>query len=214
MDGTLVNTEPYWIAAETALVEAHGGTWSEEEALKLVGQALEYSASVLRGKGVDLEPHEIIAHLTDRVIAQLAEFGPPWRPGAKELLIELREAGIPTALVTMSTRRMAEHVVGQLGFVGFDAIVSGDDVERGKPHPEAYLRGAQLLGVEASDCIAIEDSVPGITSAAASGAVTVGVPFMAEIPHSDAYTLWPSLDGRRVADLVALAGRAHEGNRA
>ena len=204
MDGTLVNTEPYWIAAETELIEAHGGTWTHEEALQLVGSGLDASALIIQAKGVTLSPEEIIDRLTDRVMAQLVEFGIPWRPGARELLLELRELGIPTALVTMSIGRMAHHVADRLGFVGFDAVVSGDDVTESKPHPESYLRGAELLGVRPEDCVAIEDSEPGIRSAAAAGTVAIGVPFMVDLPHDVAHVLWPTLAGRTIADLAAV----------
>ena len=204
MDGTLVNTEPYWISAETELIESFGGSWTHEEALQLVGSGLFTSATIIKAKGVDLPELEIIDILTDRVMEQLVEFGIPWRPGARELLTELREQGIPTALVTMSISRMAHHIADRLGFVGFDAVVSGDDVVNSKPHPESYLRGAELLGVNPADCIAIEDSEPGIRSAAAAGAVVIGVPFMVDLPDDVAHVLWPTLDGRTLADLAGL----------
>jgi len=204
MDGTLVNTEPYWISAETELIESFGGSWSHDEAMQLVGSGLWHSAAVLQAKGVALSADEIVDALTDRVLEQLVEFGVPWRPGAKELLIELRELGIPTALVTMSVSRMAHHVADQLGFVGFDAVVSGDDVTNAKPDPEPYLLGAQLLGVDPTHCVAIEDSLPGMASALAAGSVVIGVPFMVELPDDSAHALWPTLDGRHVADLAAL----------
>jgi len=208
MDGTLVNTEPYWIAAETDMVHEFGGEWTHEEALQLVGQGLWYSASVLQEKGVELASDEIIDRLTDRVIHQLTEFGIPWRPGARELLTELREANVPTALVTMSINRMAHHVADRLGFVGFDVVVSGDDVTNAKPHPESYLRGAELLGVNPAHCIAIEDSVPGITSASNAGALVIGVPFMVELMDAPANVIWPTLEGRTVANLEALYSAA------
>ena len=204
MDGTLVNTEPYWIAAETELIESFGGSWTHEEALQLVGSGLFASAQILQAKGVELSEADIIDKLTDRVMEQLVEFGIPWRPGARELLTELRENGIPTALVTMSISRMAHHIADRLGFVGFDAVVSGDDVTESKPHPESYLLGAQLLGVEPADCVAIEDSEPGIRSAAAAGAVTIGVPFMVDLPEDVAHVLWPTLDGRTLADVAGV----------
>ncbi|MBX3099711.1 MAG: HAD family phosphatase [Salinibacterium sp.] len=204
MDGTLVNTEPYWISAETELIEAHGGSWTHEEALELVGSGLFNSARIIQAKGVDLPEVEIIDELTDRVMEQLIEFGIPWRPGALALLTELREQRIPTALVTMSIGRMAHHVADRLGFVGFDAVVSGDDVTESKPHPEPYLRGAQLLGVDPAHCIAIEDSEPGIRSASAAGSVVIGVPFMVDLPDDVAHVLWPTLAGRTFADLAGV----------
>jgi HAD superfamily hydrolase (TIGR01509 family) len=204
MDGTLVNTEPYWIAAETELIRTYGGDWTHDEAMALVGSGLWHSARIIQAKGVTLTEDEIIDRLTDRVLEQLVELGIPWRPGARELLTELRAAAIPTALVTMSIHRMAHHVADRLGFHGFDAVVSGDEVTHAKPHPEPYLRGAELLGVDPAQCVAIEDSPTGIASAAAAGTLVVGVPFMLGLDHAGAHAVWPTLEGRTVDDLGAL----------
>lgn len=203
MDGTLVDTEPYWLDAEADLVASYGGTWTSQDGLTLVGSGLWHSASVLRGRGVDLSDDEIIQRLTDRVLEQVQEHV-PWRPGARELLAALKQAGIPTALVTMSIRRMAEHIVSTIEFDAFDHIVAGDEVTHSKPHPEPYLRGARLIGVAAADCIAIEDSTTGLASAVASGAVSIGVPMHSPLEHGLGYTVWPTLEGRSVADLSEL----------
>jgi HAD superfamily hydrolase (TIGR01509 family) len=203
MDGTIVDTEPYWMRAETALVESYGGTWTHDDALTLVGQGLWHSARLLQARGVALGEYEIIQSLTRSVMEQI-RIAVPWRPGAMELIAELREAGIPTALVTMSLRSLAELVVESIGFPAFDAIVSGDDVTHSKPHPEPYLRGAELLGVPIESCMALEDSEPGLASAVASGAVSIGVPHMVPMAESDAHTLWPTLAGRTLHDLSGV----------
>ncbi|MCU1543582.1 MAG: hydrolase [Microbacteriaceae bacterium] len=210
MDGTIVDTEPYWMRAETLLVESFGGTWSHEDALGLVGQGLWHSARRLQARGVTLTEDEIIQGLTRSVMEQI-RIAVPWRPGAMELLAALRKAGIPTALVTMSLRNLAELVVESMGFAAFDAIVSGDDVTHSKPHPEPYLRGAELLGVPIADCVAIEDSEPGLASAVASGAVSIGVPHVVPIPESDGHTLWPTLAGRTIDDLTGVFTAARNG---
>ncbi len=127
MDGTIVDTEPYWMVAEEALVGSFGGTWTHEDGLRLVGNGLDDSARILQEAGVDLPVAEIIDRLSDRVMEQiLVEV--PWRPGARELLREIREAGIPTALVTMSIGRMARQVADAVPFDAFDHVVAGDDV--------------------------------------------------------------------------------------
>jgi HAD superfamily hydrolase (TIGR01509 family) len=203
MDGTLVDTEPYWLTAETELVHAWGGQWSLEDGLSLVGSSLERSSLIIASRGVELEPDEIIQLLTDRVLTQLAD-EVPWRPGARELLIAVHEAGVPTALVTMSIRRMADHIAAAAGFPAFDVVIAGDEVVNGKPDPEPYLRAAQALGVDPVDCIAVEDSEFGVASAVASGATTLAVPLHVPLPPSSAYTLWDSLDGRTLDDLFDL----------
>jgi HAD superfamily hydrolase (TIGR01509 family) len=202
MDGTIVDTEPYWMAAETQLVTAHGGTWSEDDGLSLVGSGLWHSARVLQAHGVDLTEDEIIQSLTSMVLAQI-EVEVPWRPGALAMLEAIGASGMRSALVTMSIRRMAERVAEALPPGTFDAIVAGDDVTHSKPHPEPYLMGAAHLGVAAADCVAIEDSAPGVASAVASGAVVIAIPFHGEAPVGD-HTVWTTLEGRTLDDLRAV----------
>ena len=200
MDGTIVDPEPFWMGAETELVAQYGGTWTHEQGLAMVGLGLWDAAAVLQAAGVDLAADDIVSRLSSRVIEKFDE-GLPWRPGARELLASVKEAGIPTALVTMSIRRMAEAVAAAIGFAGFDVIVPGDEVEYPKPHPAAYLRAAEVLGVDITACVAVEDSVPGLASAVASGAATIVVPLQTTIEPNAAFTLWTSLEGRTVDDL-------------
>jgi len=204
MDGTIVDTEPYWMAAEEELVGSFAGTWTHDDALQLVGSGLWESARIFQDHGVALDADAIVEWLTRRVREQLEEFGLPWRPGARELLEALREASVPAALVTMSVRSMADDVIRQIPFHAFDAIVTGDSVANAKPHPEPYLVAAAELGVDIADCVAFEDSPPGVASAAASGAITVGVPNILSLDDAPATVLWASLDGRTVADVAAL----------
>jgi len=208
MDGTIVDTEPYWMRAEIALVTSFGGSWSAEDGMQLVGSGLVQSARILQQAGVDLPVEGIIDALTDRVMEQI-ETAVPWRPGARELIAELRAEGIPIALVTMSIRRMALQVAAAIGDSVFDTIVAGDDVENPKPHPEPYLRAAERLGVAIGDSVALEDSEFGLVSAVASGAATIGIPLHLTLHEGPTHELWPSLEGRTVDDLCAALARHH-----
>lgn len=204
MDGTLVDTERYWMAAEEELVESFGGTWGHDDALELVGSGLWEAAVFFPAMGVELDADTIVARLTSRVREQLDEHGVPWRPGAKELLEALRGASVPCALVTMSIRAMADDIIAAIPFHAFDVVVTGDSVERSKPHPEPYLTAAAQLGVEITDCVAIEDSPAGLSSAFASGAIAVGVPNILALEEAPSTVLWPTLEGVTVADVAAL----------
>lgn len=201
MDGTLVDTEPYWIAAEHELVEAHGGTWSHEQALQMVGNPLTESAKILQDAGVDLPSEQIIDFLISRVIEQV-RVEVPWQPGARELLAELGERGVPCALVTMSYRSLAEQVVQMAPAGAFETLVCGDEVTHGKPHPEPYLAAAERLGVDVTRCVAIEDSPTGIASARAAGAATLGVEAVVPVPVLPGLSRTPSL---ALVDVDALS---------
>jgi HAD superfamily hydrolase (TIGR01509 family) len=176
MDGTLVDTEPYWIEAEFELARRHGGRWSREHALQLVGNSLIESGRYIREHmGISLEPAEIVEELLDGVVSRVVR-EVPWRPGAKELLEDLRVAGTPCALVTMSYRRFVDPILAALPSGSFTAIVTGDTVSRGKPHPEPYEKAARLLGIAPESCLAIEDSNTGARSAEEAGCTVLVVP--------------------------------------
>ena len=204
MDGTLVDTEPYWISAEHAIVEEHGGVWSEEYAHELVGNDLMVSAEFIRAHSpVTLTPVEIVEELLRRVIVQVREHV-PWRPGARELLAALGSEGVPCVLVTMSWRSLADAVVDALPEGTFTALVTGDEVEHGKPHPEPYLAAARLLGVDVADCIAIEDSPTGVRSAVDAGVPTLAVPHVVPVPLMAGSVQVPSLRGLTPRDLTSV----------
>jgi len=203
LDGTLVDTEHYWLAAEEQLVTSFGGTWNWEDALQLVGSGLWHSARILQTYGVDLSEDAIVDSLTTTVLSHLQR-EVPWRPGALELLAALRDAGVTTALVTMSVRSLAQHVADSIGYPAFDAIVTGDEVENAKPHPEPYLKAAALLGVDPARSVAIEDSIPGLTSATAAGMVTIGVPHNIALMPDSGYRLVPTLTGFGLSELAEV----------
>jgi len=172
MDGTLIDTEPYWMAAEIELVEAHGGVWTREDAVAMIGSSMDVSAGLLQAAGVELEVAEIADALNTAVRAAVAA-GIPWQPGAHEVLRALHAAGVPQALVTSSFDVLAAPFADAVGL--FDVVVSGDTVARPKPHPEPYLAAARALGVDVAACVAFEDSRSGLASAVASGARVVAV---------------------------------------
>ncbi|WP_307786169.1 HAD family phosphatase [Rathayibacter sp. SD072] len=204
MDGTIVDSEPAWMAAQRRLVARWGGEWSEDDALAFVGSTLEQTALALRGAGVGLDDRAMEEELEGDVAADLrARIA--WRPGALELLRGVAAAGIPQAIATTSSRRLASIVAAALAeHVVLAGVVTGEDVSRGKPHPEPYLLAAHRLGVPITDCAAVEDSPIGLAAAVASGAAAVGVPHRVPLAEGPDRTLWPTLHGRTVEDLRAL----------
>ena len=205
MDGTLVDTEPYWIAAEHEIVEEHGGTWSDELAHQLVGNDLLFSAVFIKdNSAVEWEPERIVDELLARVVARVRQHM-PWRPGARELLEALRERGVPSALVTMSYSVIAEMIVAQCPEGTFEVVVTGDSVTHGKPHPEPYLTAASQLGVDVTRCVAVEDSPTGLASAHAAGAQVLGVQRAVAIPAAAGRSRLDTLVGLTIGDLGRIA---------
>lgn len=207
MDGTIVDTEPFWVDAQIALAAEFGGVWTVEHALECVGQTLEASAVIMQEIGVDMGVADIIERLTNDVMARLQGPDAPFRPGARELLAQFAAAGIPQALVTMSYRKMALLVASLLPEGTFATVVAGDDVERGKPFPDAYLQAAATLGVDATQAVAFEDSPTGVRAAVASGAVTIGVPHMVSLDDAGAHHLEPTLEGTTIEHIRMIQER-------
>lgn len=205
MDGTLIDSEPIWIAQQFVLAERHGGTWSHEQGLALVGSDMHDTAVAMQAAGVDLEEAELVATL-ERAVIDALRTEIPWRPGARELLAELRAEGVPQAIATTSSHEMADLVAGAAPAGAISVVVGAEDVAQTKPSPAPYLRAAELLGVRASDCVAVEDSTNGLRSAIASGAAALVVPNDAPLPEAGDFVVWPTLAGRTVADLRALLG--------
>lgn len=212
MDGTIVDTEPYWIQAEKDLVHSYGGSWTDSDAEAMIGQALTYSAGLLQNAGVPLGIREIIDRLIGAVVEQVRR-EVPWRPGARELLAELVEAGTPCVLVTMSEAVLAEEVCSRLPAGTFSFLVTGDMVRQGKPHPEPYQLAFDRLAAQVPDLakdrvVAVEDSFPGVTSARAAGLVTLGVPHFLPLPPDEGRHEWDTLAGKTAADLASLVRAA------
>ncbi len=204
MDGTIVDSEPYWIATEHELVESFDGTWTAEDAHSIVGFDLLDAAAELRDRGgVRLEPAAIVERLLDGVIAK-CRVELLWRPGARELLIEARDAGVPCVLVTMSWRRFADAVLAEAPEGVFVGSITGDEVEAGKPAPDPYLAAAEMIGLDPADCVAIEDSPTGVESALAAGCRTLAVPHVVDVPGRPGLTVWPGLAGRTLAEVMSI----------
>jgi HAD superfamily hydrolase (TIGR01509 family) len=210
MDGTLLDSERLWDAALGALAVHLGGELSPDARLAMVGRNSSESMAIFYGDlGID-EPDEAAdKQFVGERMLELYASDLVWQPGAAELLAEVRAAGVPTALVTSTVRRLVEVVLDTaLGRDTFDAVVCGDEVAVPKPDPESYRTAAARLGAPIARCVAIEDSPTGVASARAAGAVTVGVPGESPITNTDGIHLVSSLAEVNLAYLAGLVDPA------
>jgi HAD superfamily hydrolase (TIGR01509 family) len=204
MDGTLVDSEKLWDVALHELARAYGGALSQPARQAMVGQDSLTSMAILH---TDLgqperDPVAGAAWLENRV-GELFADGLRWRPGARELLEATRAAGIPTALVTSTVRRLVDIALPWLGAGNFNVVVCGDEVTATKPDPAPYLAAATLLGVPIGRCVAVEDSPTGVSSALAAGAAVLAVPSETPVEPADGVHILDSLTG---VDIDLLAG--------
>jgi HAD superfamily hydrolase (TIGR01509 family) len=176
LDGVLVDSEPVWNAAREQLVHERGGAWHDDATTDMMGMSSkEWSAYMHDRLGVPMGSAEINDDVVRRVAATYEE-RLPLLPHAVETVHELA-ARWPLGLASSSNRPIIELVLESSELAPcFAAIVSSEEVERGKPAPDVYLAAADGLGVDPEDCVAVEDSTNGIKSAVAAGMRTIAVP--------------------------------------
>jgi HAD superfamily hydrolase (TIGR01509 family) len=211
MDGTLVDSEKVWDVSLQDTARGLGGELSAGARASMVGSNLARSVGILLADvGLDHTP-ALAARAAEILVARTAELfarGLDWRPGARAALQAVRSAGLPTALVTNTGRRLTELALDGIGREHFDVTVCGDEVPRGKPDPDPYLRAAALLGLDPGDCVAVEDSPTGALAAERAGAAVLVVPSEVPVPGGARRTPRTSLVGLTVADLADCHARA------
>ncbi len=211
LDGTLVDSGPLWREAYAELASRLGGELTPSTWDRIAGRTMTASVEVVRAGLADGEActtSELAGWLVGRVEARLAAgAAPAWRPGAAEALVTVQDAGVPTALVTTTWRRVVSLLLLRLD-IGFDTIVCGDEITRGKPDPEPYLLAARRLGVGIADCLVVEDSPTGVAAGEAAGARVLAVPSAADIAPAAGRTVRPSLAGLTLNEVAAAGGTA------
>lgn len=176
LDGTLIESELRWSAARHEVTESAGGTWREEAQPAMMGLSTpEWIAYMQRELGVELGADQVRSRVVERLAASYRE-QLPLIPGATAAVRRLAERW-PLAVASSSPRELIELVVDLAGLGDtFEVILSSAEVARGKPSPDVYLRACELLGAAATATVAIEDSGPGVRSAAAAGMPVVLIP--------------------------------------
>ncbi|MEU4822538.1 HAD family hydrolase [Actinomadura citrea] len=206
MDGLLIDSEHVWLEVESEVMAWLGGEWSPAHQERLVGGSLYLAVDyMLELTGADAPREEVGRRMLDGMVERLSACV-PMMPGAKDLLAEVRAAGVTAALVSSSHRRLIEPVLDAVGREHFALSVAGDEVAQTKPHPEPYLTAAARLGADPARCVVLEDSPNGVAAAEAAGCVTVAVPGLLPIPPAPGRTVVASLrevNLERLRSLVA-----------
>ena len=203
MDGLLVDTEPYWLQTERELMAEFGVHWRSEDQLFCLGGPMEKVGRYMSDLAESRQsPEWFASELIDRMSEKFTLISP--MPGISQLLSEISENHIPAALVSASPRRLVDAVLASIPNHPFALSISADDVVRGKPHPDPYLKAAALLQVAIENSLILEDSPTGVTAARASGAWVVAVPHIAPIAPAQRSVVIETLAGASVASLWNL----------
>lgn len=184
MDGTLIDSEPLWLAAEKQVMEEVGSTWDEADQINCLGGPIERTELYMQERTRNTKPFGYFGSRLDSVMEEKLLNDLELLPNALELLSECKNANIQMALVTASTGRQMRSALTRFPKDIFGATVSRDDVLVTKPNPEPYLRAASILGVDIRNCVVFEDSLTGVESGLSAGAQVVGIPHLVEMKPS------------------------------
>jgi len=186
MDGVLLDSEPLHYQALSRVLGAEGHAWSEKDNERLLGTTVTDSFRIIAESVPLARPASAYIPIYDRAVVEVLSQPLEPSPGARDLLNQLRGLGLPLAVASSSLRSWIDATLRSLNIAGyFSAIVSGEDVENGKPAPDIYLRAAELLGVAPACCTAIEDAPNGILSAKRAGLRVIAL----RTPHTSRLSL-------------------------
>jgi beta-phosphoglucomutase len=203
LDGVITDTAEYHYRGWKRLAEEEGLPFSREDNEHLRGVPRRESLMLILKDRV--YPEEKILEMMERknnyYLAFIKEISPrDLLPGAKELLEEIRAAGLKNALGSAS--KNAPEVIERLGIRDlFDAISDGFSVERQKPAPDLFLHAAAQLGLSPAECVVVEDAAAGIEAAIAGRFRSVGLGPPKRVGRAEA--IFPSLASVHLADLYA-----------
>jgi HAD superfamily hydrolase (TIGR01509 family) len=193
MDGLLVDSEPEWLKSESEITAAFGYQWTSQDQVACLGGPLSRVGQYMHDKCNQAETPDFFTNKLVEVQSEKMRSHTPFMPGAYELVKDLQKNGVKTGLVSASPRIIVDAVLDNVGAELFPFSISSDDVERTKPHPDAYLRAAQLTNSAIENCLVFEDSLTGVGAATSSGAWLVAVPHLVHVDESERVRVIKSL---------------------
>ena len=179
MDGLLLDTEPFYTAVTQQIVSRYGKTFDWSVKANMIGRpAIESARYLVAALALPITPEQYL-HEREQMLFQLLPTATA-KPGARQLIRQLYQQGIPQAVATSSPRALFDLKTQQHQewFALFDCVVTGDDpdVKQGKPAPDIFLTAAQRLGADPANCLVFEDAPSGLEAALAAGMAVVAVP--------------------------------------
>jgi HAD superfamily hydrolase (TIGR01509 family) len=188
VDGVLIDSEPFWRESEMEIFGKYGLLLTKEECMLTTGMRIQevtrywFERRPWKGPAPDILAEEIL----QGVIRRIRERGAAM-PGLHDAVRLFHSYGLRLALASSSAPALIDAVIDRLNVRSrFEVVCSAENEVRGKPHPDVYLSAASLLGVPPDHCLAIEDSIPGVTAAKAAGMLCIAVP-LPELRHDGRY---------------------------
>ncbi|WYP26632.1 HAD family phosphatase [Alkalihalobacillus sp. FSL W8-0930] len=176
MDGVIVNSEPHHVEVEIATAKRYGATITEDDLAEYTGMVSEDMWGRVKEKhGLTGEIKDILTHAHTEKLKRLKESDLTPIEGIPGLMQKLSERNIPMAVASSSPREYIEAVLQKFNIEDhFTSVISGEEVNQGKPAPDIYLETAAVLGIDPKDCVVLEDSHNGARAAKAAGMTCIG----------------------------------------
>ncbi|MEY4338061.1 MAG: hypothetical protein RL680_956 [Actinomycetota bacterium] len=204
MDGLMVDSEPEWLKSESEITAAYGYQWQPEDQVACLGGPLARVGQYMHQKCNQAETPDFFTSKLIEVQSERMRLHTPFMPGAYELVKDLQRNGVKTGLVSASPRIIVDAVLDNVGTDLFPFSISSDDVQNTKPHPDAYLKAAQLTNSDIANCLVFEDSLTGVNAATSSGAWLVAVPHLVHVEESKRVRVIQSLEQLDFTKLQSL----------
>lgn len=214
MDGTLIDTEPYWLESEVELMARYNVPWTGADQRICLGGPLPRVGQYMSDLANGADSAEYFEHELVRLVSEKFNSGINFMPGALELLEEIYAAGIPLALVSASPRLLVDAALARLPKPFFAISISSSEVTESKPNPEGYLKAAALLNADIEQSLVLEDSATGIGAAKASGAYVLAIPHIVELELNEKSIKVDSLLGVSLNSVIEdFSQLQHQGSR-
>ncbi|HYR23702.1 MAG TPA: HAD family phosphatase [Chthoniobacterales bacterium] len=177
LDGVLADSEPWWNQIDAKLLREYGATYHGQYHREVLGVSYPIAVEFYKKKFGISAPTEEMMKRRGEIATEYFANRVGLFPSTKDVLNELREMKLRLAVATSSVSASARPFLDRYQLTRFfDVIITGDEIERGKPDPDIYLRAAEQLGVPTNDCLVIEDSLSGIAAAKAANIRVAAIP--------------------------------------
>jgi HAD superfamily hydrolase (TIGR01509 family) len=177
LDGVLADSEPWWNKIDAKLLAEYGVTYRGEYHQNVVGVSYRLAVEFYKKAFALSVPTEELMRRRGEIATGFFANQVGLFPSVKEVLEELRQMKLRLAVATSSVSASARPFLDRHELTGFfEVIITGEEVERGKPAPDIYLCAAERLGISADACLVVEDALPGVAAAKAANMRVVAIP--------------------------------------
>ena len=177
LDGVLADSEPWWNEIDAKLLAEYGVTYRGEYHRNVLGVSYRLAVEFYQKTFGLSAPTEELMRRRGEIAAVFFAKRVGLFPSTRAVIAELRQMNLRLAVATSSVSTSARPFLDRHRLMAFfNVIVTGEEIERGKPHPDIYLSAAKKLGVPADACLVIEDALSGIAAAKAAGMRVAAIP--------------------------------------